>query len=165
MGAEARGMVLVSAVLTAFGVFQGMRACAQARWGDPTLHGRRIIKTGRRGDAHAALGDLEIKRLVQPGAAVLEQDILAGDAELRRAVLDVSRNVGRAHDEQPQVAAVGAQNELARGIGVIERTYSRRGEQRQRFVENPALREREGDHVVTVRKAWILPQRTQRTRK
>ena len=31
-----------SSVLTAFGVFQGMRACAQERWGTPALTGRRV---------------------------------------------------------------------------------------------------------------------------
>ncbi|SDS03242.1 Glu/Leu/Phe/Val dehydrogenase family protein [Actinopolymorpha singaporensis] len=35
-----------SSVLTAFGVFQGMRACAEHRWGTPTLRGRRVGVAG-----------------------------------------------------------------------------------------------------------------------
>jgi valine dehydrogenase (NAD+) len=46
-----------SGVLTAFGVYQGMRACAQHRWGDAALAGRRVGvaglgKVGRRLVAH-----------------------------------------------------------------------------------------------------------------
>lgn len=37
-----------SSVLTAWGVFQGMRAAAQAKWGDPTLRGRRVGVMRRR---------------------------------------------------------------------------------------------------------------------
>ena len=35
-----------SSVLTAFGVFQGMRASAQHLWGDPTLRGRKVGVAG-----------------------------------------------------------------------------------------------------------------------
>ncbi|MET8814673.1 Glu/Leu/Phe/Val dehydrogenase dimerization domain-containing protein [Streptomyces sp. NPDC004549] len=35
-----------SSVLTAFGVYQGMRACAQHVWGDPSLRGRRVGVAG-----------------------------------------------------------------------------------------------------------------------
>ena len=37
-----------SAVLTAYGVFQAMRAAAQHTWGRPTLAGRRVARRGRR---------------------------------------------------------------------------------------------------------------------
>ena len=37
-----------SSVLTAYGVFQGMRAAAEARWGDPTLAGRTRRRRRRR---------------------------------------------------------------------------------------------------------------------
>ena len=35
-----------SSVLTAYGVFQGMRAAAEATWGAPTLHGRTVGVAG-----------------------------------------------------------------------------------------------------------------------
>ena len=40
-----------SAVLTAYGVFQAMRAAAEHTWGAPTLHGRRV---GVEGDEFSA---------------------------------------------------------------------------------------------------------------
>ena len=39
---EANGGAGDSSVLTAYGVFQGQRACAQHLWGEPTLEGRRV---------------------------------------------------------------------------------------------------------------------------
>src|SRR6185312_16976371 len=39
---EADGGAGDSSVLTAFGVFQGMRAAAMVRWGAPTLEGRTV---------------------------------------------------------------------------------------------------------------------------
>ena len=42
-----------SSVLTAYGVFQGMRAAAQHRWGQPTLAGRQG-RRGRRGQGRLA---------------------------------------------------------------------------------------------------------------
>src|SRR5712691_3132862 len=109
-------------------------------------HGARIIEAFGNRDHHSARCDAEVERLVQSLAAVLEQHVLARDAELRRAVLDVSRNIGRTHDEQPQVAAARAQNEFARGVGIVERLDPRSSKQRQRFIENPAFGEREGNH-------------------
>ena len=44
-----------SSVLTAFGVFQGMRAAAEHRWGRPSLEGR-AGRRGRRGQGRAAAG-------------------------------------------------------------------------------------------------------------
>src|SRR5882762_2349328 len=109
-------------------------------------HRARIIEALGNRDHHSARCDAEVERLVQSLAAVLEQHVLARDAELRRTVLDVSRNIGRTHDEQPQVAAARAQNEFARGVGIVERLDARSSKQRQRFIENPALGEREGNH-------------------
>src|SRR5882762_5650461 len=109
-------------------------------------HGQRIVEAFRNRDHHAARRDAEVERLVQPLAAVLEQHVLACDPQFGRAVLNVSGNVRSAHDKQPQVAAARAQYELARSVGIVERFDARRGEQRQRFIEDPAFGEREGDH-------------------
>ena len=45
---EAYGGCGDSSVLTAYGVFQGMRAAAQHVWGSPTLSGRTVAVAGRR---------------------------------------------------------------------------------------------------------------------
>jgi valine dehydrogenase (NAD+) len=62
-----------SGELTALGVFEGMRAAAEARWGEPTLEGRRVAitglgKVGRRLAAH----------LLADGAEVIGADTSAG---------------------------------------------------------------------------------------
>lgn len=59
-----------SSVLTAFGVFQGMRAVAERIWGSPTLAGRRvgIAGVGKVGSKLAGL-------LVEDGARVVVTDV------------------------------------------------------------------------------------------
>ena len=90
-----------SSVLTAFGVFQAMRACAQRRWGAPTLAGRRVGVAGVGKVGHYLVG-----HLLEDGARVVVTDVnpaaldrvraahpgieVAADAEaLIRADLDV----------------------------------------------------------------------------
>ena len=55
-----------SSVLTAYGVFQGMRASAEHRWGTPTLRGRRVGVAGVGKVGHHLVG-----HLVEDGAAVV----------------------------------------------------------------------------------------------
>jgi hypothetical protein len=62
-------------------------------------HGMRIVETGRDGDHHPAPGDLQVDRLVETFTAVLEEDILAGDAEVGSPVLHIGRGVGSADDD------------------------------------------------------------------
>ena len=59
-----------SSVLTAFGVFQAMRACAQHRWGAPTLAGRRVGVAGVGKVGHYLVG-----HLVAEGARVVITDV------------------------------------------------------------------------------------------
>ncbi|QKW20905.1 Glu/Leu/Phe/Val dehydrogenase [Kitasatospora sp. NA04385] len=59
-----------SSVLTAFGVFQGMRASARARWGRPTLSGRRVGVAGVGKVGHHLVG-----HLVEDGATVVVTDV------------------------------------------------------------------------------------------
>ena len=90
-----------SSVLTAFGVFQAMRACAQRRWGAPTLAGRRVGVAGV-----GKVGHYLVEHLLEDGATVVVTDVnpaaldrvraahpgieVAADAEaLIRADLDV----------------------------------------------------------------------------
>ncbi|MFF4383714.1 Glu/Leu/Phe/Val dehydrogenase dimerization domain-containing protein [Kitasatospora sp. NPDC092039] len=58
-----------SSILTAFGVFQGMRATAQARWGQPTLRGKRVGVAGVGKVGHYLVG-----HLVADGATVVVTD-------------------------------------------------------------------------------------------
>ncbi|MGN6130513.1 MAG: Glu/Leu/Phe/Val dehydrogenase dimerization domain-containing protein [Nocardioidaceae bacterium] len=77
-----------SSVLTAFGVFQGMRAAAQATWGAPTLHGRTVGVSGV-----GKVGHHLVRHLVEDGASVVVTDV-SDDA------------VARVCAEHPDVQAV-----------------------------------------------------------
>ncbi|MCW2673052.1 MAG: Glu/Leu/Phe/Val dehydrogenase dimerization region [Frankiales bacterium] len=59
-----------SAVLTAFGVFQAMRAAAQATFGAPTLHGRTVAVEGV-----GKVGFHLVEHLVEDGASVVVADV------------------------------------------------------------------------------------------
>ncbi|MFT9476959.1 amino acid dehydrogenase [Streptomyces sp. 11-1-2] len=59
-----------SSVLTAFGAFQGMRACAQASWGAPTLRGRRVGIAGV-----GKVGHHLVEHLLEDGAEVVVTDV------------------------------------------------------------------------------------------
>ncbi len=128
-----RGGAGDSSVLTALGVFQGMRAAAQHVWGEPTLAGRRvgIAGVGKVGSrlaehlledgAELTVTDVDsgaVRRLVEkhPGVSV------ADDAEdLARSALDVfSPNaLGGALDDdtvaglRAAIVCGGANNQLA----------------------------------------------------
>ncbi|SFK38323.1 Leu/Phe/Val dehydrogenase [Geodermatophilus ruber] len=65
-----------SSVLTAFGVFQGMRAAAQHRWGKPSLAGRTVAVAGV-----GKVGGWLVDRLVEEGADVVVTDVDAGAVE------------------------------------------------------------------------------------
>ena len=59
-----------SSVLTAFGVFQGMRAAAEATWGVPTLEGRTVGVAGV-----GKVGHHLVNHLVEDGARVVITDV------------------------------------------------------------------------------------------
>ena len=59
-----------SAVLTAFGVFQAMRAAAQVTFGAPTLHGRTVAVEGV-----GKVGFHLVEHLVEDGATVVVADV------------------------------------------------------------------------------------------
>ncbi|MDX3073542.1 Leu/Phe/Val dehydrogenase [Streptomyces sp. MI02-7b] len=77
-----------SSVLTAWGVFQGMRAAARAKWGEPTLRGRRVGVAGV-----GKVGHHLVEHLLQDGAEVVITDV-RGEA------------VERITSRHPQVTAV-----------------------------------------------------------
>jgi len=59
-----------SSVLTAFGVFQGMRAAAEIAWGSPTLQGRRVGVAGV-----GKVGHYLVEHLLEDGAEVTITDV------------------------------------------------------------------------------------------
>ncbi|MFJ7151275.1 Leu/Phe/Val dehydrogenase [Streptomyces sp. NPDC100445] len=90
-----------SSVLTAFGVYQGMRASAQHLWGDPSLRGRRVGVAGV-----GKVGHHLVRHLRDEGAEVWVTDVRA-DA------------VRRILDQYPEgVTAVGDTEALIRTEGL-----------------------------------------------
>jgi valine dehydrogenase (NAD+) len=70
-----------SSVLTAFGVFQGMRACADHLWGAPELAGRRVAVSGV-----GKVGHILVGHLVEAGAQVVISDVSVTAIERTRAL-------------------------------------------------------------------------------
>jgi valine dehydrogenase (NAD+) len=93
---EARGGAGDSSVLTAYGVFQGMRACAEHLWGSPTLRGRTVGIAGV-----GKVGRILTSHLLEDGARVVVTDV-------KQAAVDA---VVAAH---PQVEVVADAVELIR---------------------------------------------------
>lgn len=67
---ESHGGAGDSSVLTAYGVFQGMRAAAEHRWGAPTLAGRRVGIAGL-----GKVGKHLTEHLIKDGASVVATDV------------------------------------------------------------------------------------------
>lgn len=67
---ESHGGAGDSSVLTAYGVFQGMRAAAEHRWGAPTLAGRRVGIAGL-----GKVGKHLTEHLIEDGASVVATDV------------------------------------------------------------------------------------------
>ncbi|MEU9114922.1 Glu/Leu/Phe/Val dehydrogenase dimerization domain-containing protein [Streptomyces sp. NPDC048483] len=89
-----------SSVLTAYGVFQGMRASAQHQWGDPTLRGRTVGIAGV-----GKVGHHLVEHLLQDGAEVVITDVRA-------------ESVDRILARHPQVTAVADTEALIRTEGL-----------------------------------------------
>ena len=69
-----------SSILTAYGVFQGMRAAAEHAWGTPTLRGRRVGVAGV-----GKVGRHLIKHLTEDGASVVATDVNAAATDWVRS--------------------------------------------------------------------------------
>jgi valine dehydrogenase (NAD+) len=142
---EANGGAGDSSVLTAYGVFQGMRAAAEHSWGTPSLAGRRVGIAGL-----GKVGRHLTRHLLADGASVVATDVseqalawarqnhpevdLVADADtLVRADIDVYAPCalgGALTDEVVQelratVVAGGANNQLAHPG--IEKLLAERG--------------------------------------
>ena len=110
---EAYGGCGDSSVLTAFGVFQGMRAAAQHCWGRPTLAGRTVAVAGV-----GKVGSWLVDHLVDDGAEVVVTDVdPAAVARVRArhpqvtAVADTATLVRTPHDVYAPCALGGALDE------------------------------------------------------
>ncbi|MFI2618798.1 Leu/Phe/Val dehydrogenase [Streptomyces sp. NPDC018584] len=89
-----------SSVLTAFGVFQGMRASAQHLWGDPTLRDRKVGVAGV-----GKVGHHLVEHLLADGAEVVITDVR-------------EESVRRILDKHPSVTAVADTDALIRTEGL-----------------------------------------------
>ena len=83
-----------SSVLTADGVFQGMRAAAEQAWGEPTLAGRTVGVAGV-----GKVGRHLVRHLIEDGATVVVTDVHAP-------------SVAAIREDYPQVQAVASTEEL-----------------------------------------------------
>ncbi len=86
-----------SSVLTAYGVFQGMRAAAEHLWGEPTLAGRTVGVAGI-----GKVGRHLVRHLIEDGASVVVTDVHAPSVEA-------------VHTAHPQVQVVDSTDELVAG--------------------------------------------------
>ncbi|NEC67511.1 Glu/Leu/Phe/Val dehydrogenase dimerization domain-containing protein [Streptomyces sp. SID9727] len=89
-----------SSVLTAYGVFQGMRASAQHLWGDPTLRGRKVGVAGV-----GKVGHYLVEHLLADGAEVVITDVR-------------EESVRRITDKHPEVAVAADTAALIRTEGL-----------------------------------------------
>ncbi|MQS38457.1 amino acid dehydrogenase [Streptomyces katsurahamanus] len=89
-----------SSVLTAYGVFQGMRACAEQLWGVPTLSGRTVGVAGV-----GKVGHHLVTHLLEDGARVVITDVR-------------EESVRRVLDRHPEVTAVPDTAALIRTEGL-----------------------------------------------
>src|SRR5262249_48342484 len=87
-----------------------------------TTHRVGVVEAIRYGDTQSTAPDAEIERLREPDLTplrtMLEQDVLAGDASLRRAVLHVGWHVRGTYYDQPHAGFGRRNDELARPLGV-----------------------------------------------
>lgn len=91
-----RGGAGDSSVLTAYGVYRGMLACAEHRWGSPVLTGRRVGVAGV-----GKVGHLLVDRLIAHGAEVVITDVS-------------SEAVDRVRGAHPEVDVVADADSLVR---------------------------------------------------
>lgn len=89
-----------SSVLTAFGVFQGMRASAQHLWGEPSLRGRKVGIAGV-----GKVGHHLVEHLLQDGASVVITDVR-------------DESVLRITDRHPEVTVAADTDALIRAEGL-----------------------------------------------
>jgi valine dehydrogenase (NAD+) len=105
-----------SSVLTALGVFEGMRAAAVHRWGSPSLAGRRVGIAGV-----GKVGRHLTEHLVEAGASVLVADV---DPDAVAAVLNVHLGVEAVDPGSLVDAALDVYAPCALGAALTDETVA-----------------------------------------
>jgi valine dehydrogenase (NAD+) len=113
---ESHGGAGDSSVLTAYGVFQGMRAAAEHTWGAPTLAGRTVGVAGL-----GKVGKHLVEHLLDDGATVLATDVSPAALQWARATYPQVRLV----DGDLVDAALDVYAPCALGGALDDRTVSR----------------------------------------
>jgi valine dehydrogenase (NAD+) len=106
-----------SSILTAYGVFQGMRAAAEVAWGSPTLRGRRVGVAGV-----GKVGHHLVEHLLEDGASVVVADVNRDAVDRVRVVhpevdvVDVDALVAQPMDVYAPCALGGALSDDTLGV-------------------------------------------------
>src|SRR5439155_502089 len=118
---------------------------------------RRVVtlaELSRLGNDEAAETEPQIERLVHV-RLLLEKDVLADDPEIRGAVEDVRRDVGGLQEQHAQVALRVGEDQPARVL--LDPLHANVAQEHQRRVQQPALGEREREHVFHARRTIRAP--------
>ena len=75
----------------------------------PLAHRLCIIEVFACRYTHAAAGNTQVNRLIQAVAAVFQQDILTGNAQIGTAILHISRYIRGTHNYNPGIGICGGQ--------------------------------------------------------
>ena len=116
------------------------QACALA-------HRKGVVKIRSHRHADAAARDAQIQRLVEaccantaaPLGQVLNQGVAAGDAQISPTLLHIGGHIGGAYHQHPNTGLAGVENQLARGVRVVQHLDASGAQQRQSFLKNTAL--------------------------
>src|SRR5215470_135850 len=94
-----------------------------------------IVETASSRDDQPAATYPQVDRLVKTLTTVLEQHVLSSDAQVSRTILNISRHIRIAHDDEPHIRPAAANDQLARCLRILLGDDARRSEKRQGFLE------------------------------
>src|SRR5690606_31541634 len=106
-----------------------------------------VIKAFAHGDTQTAAGNIEVNRLIEAArmaGRVFVKYVTPRNAEVGRAILDISRDDGGAHNDDAQIGSRGLENELAGTFRVVLVLYSGGCKQRQGFLKDAPLGKGQG---------------------
>ena len=101
----------------------------------------RLLVAPAAGEHHAAAAEAEVEQLVDDAVGLLEQHVLAGDADVGGAGLDVGGHVGGAHRHQGDALAL--EDQRARLAAHLAGVDADRVERVERLAEQGAARHRQ----------------------
>ena len=111
------------------------------------FHGSGVIEIGTHSHTHAALGNLQIEGLIQALAAMLNQGVFAGHAQIGAAILHISGHIGCTHQNHSHTRLVGGQYQFAGSFWIFQHFNACSFQERQRFIKNSSFGQGQGDHV------------------